>query len=370
MRILVCPDAFKGCCSAARAAGAMAHGVRAAVPAAEVVLMPLADGGEGTVEALCAGTGTVRSARVRDPLMRTVAARWGLTADNIGVVEMAAASGLERLARMERNPLWTTSFGTGELIMAALDAGACRVVLGLGGSATTDGGVGMAQALGYRFLDEAERPFTPGIVGGDLARIRRIERDAADPRLKTVPFEAACDVGNPLCGPAGAAAVYGPQKGAGPAAVAVLERGLECLAAVMQRDLGFDVRAVSGAGAAGGLGAGALAFLAAQFRSGIDLVLDAVGFSDRLAGVDLVITGEGRIDRQSGMGKAVSGVLRRTGAAGVRTIAIAGSVEAGHGLDCDCFGITDDGVPVADAIARPERHLARVAERVIRGIAS
>src|SRR5437868_6258960 len=264
--------------------------------------MPLADGGEGTVRALVTATnGGVRRSRVHDPLGREIDAEWGMLGDGTtAVVEMAAASGLPLLEPAERDARITSTLGTGELILAAAASGAHRIVVGIGGSATNDGGAGMARAFGYRFLSRDGNELPEG--GAALARLARIDGQT-DPRLVRPAVEVACDVTNPLLGPLGASAIYGPQKGATPDIVRELDDALARYADVLERFVGRPVRDVPGAGAAGGLGAGLLAFLDARLVSGAQLVLTAVDFASRLKGAALVITGEGRIDRQSGFGK-------------------------------------------------------------------
>lgn len=358
MNVVICPDSFKGSCSAAQAAAAIARGVRAARPDAHLVLLPLADGGEGTLDTLCASRGALHAIAAHDPLMRPVRARWGMLANGIAVVEMAQASGLTLLEPSERNPLRATTFGTGELIAAAMAARPAKIILAIGGSATNDCGAGMAQALGYRFLDAAGAAMPEGICGGMLARVARIERPTA---MQPVPFETACDVTNPLCGPCGAAAVYGPQKGATLAMASELDAALDYLAGIIERDLGVTVRDMPGAGAAGGLGAGSIAFLGSKLRSGIDLVLDAIGFDAAVRSADLVITGEGAIDAQSGMGKVLSGVVARAGKAGARVVALAGIVDGAAALPCEAFGIVNSGVAPGESMREPEKHLERLA---------
>ncbi len=366
MKIIICPDSFKGSCTAVQAAHAIARGVATFFPDAEIVLLPLADGGEGTVQALCGEHGTLVAAPVHDPLMRPIEAVWGITETGTAVIEMAAASGLERLSPEEYNPLRTTTFGTGELIRNALDDKPAAMILGIGGSATNDGGTGMAQALGYRFYDAEGRLMHEGLCGGRLKDIDRIDTEDVDDRIYDTEFEAACDVTNPLCGPQGAAYTYAPQKGAGPDDVKLLDQGLAHLADIIERDLNKNIRSVPGAGAAGGLGAGALAFLCASFRPGIKVVLEAAGFEHHLAGADLVITGEGKIDNQSAMGKVLSGVLNYTKKAGVKTIALAGYVDEGAELPCDCYGIVNEGVQKEEAMARPEFYLEQLAAKILK----
>jgi glycerate kinase len=328
MRILVAPDSFKGSLSALEAAQAMERGILTVFPDATVIKLPVADGGEGTVEALVAATGGERRvARATGPMGEPLMAAWGILGGHTAVIEMAAASGLTLVPRAARDPRKATSFGTGELLRAALDHGLRRIILGLGGSASNDGGAGLAQALGARFLDRAGRPLPPG--GGALARLARIDLDGLDPRLAQCEIVAACDVDNPLCGPRGASAVFGPQKGATPAMAARLDAALARFAHVAAQATGRDVADQAGAGAAGGLGAGLLFFTGARLRPGIEIVLEAVGFRDQVGTADLVITGEGRTDAQTGMGKAPLGVARAAAAFGVPVVCLSGGLEPG-----------------------------------------
>ena len=345
MRFLVCPDSFKGSLSSVEAADSIARGLRigAGDEPAEIVEIPLADGGEGTAEALVRATGgEIRRVRAHDPLGHEIEAFFAILGDGeTAVVEMAAASGLTLLSDSERNPLVTSTFGTGELLRAAAESGAARIIVGIGGSATNDAGSGAMSALGARFLDASRKELPPG--GGALVDLDRI--DMSGFRFPDrVRVEVACDVTNPLVGPAGTSAVFGPQKGATPEMVERLDAGLARWAEVVKRDLGKDVAGMPGAGAAGGLGAGLAAFLNASLRSGIDIVLDAVRFDEQLAGADLVITGEGRIDEQTSFGKAVGGVLKRASAAGVPVVAVAGSCSG------DITALYDMGLTAAFSI--------------------
>jgi glycerate kinase len=328
-RVVIAPQSFKGSADAVAVAAAIARGVRAVWQNAVVVEMPLADGGEGTVHALVRATGgELRTARVRDPLLRDIDAEWGVLGDKkTAVVEMAAANGLPLLKESERDPRSTSTRGTGELILAAAMSGAQRIVIGIGGSATNDGGAGMARAFGYRFFDDRGAELPEG--GAALARLARIDGQT-DPRLIRPSIDVACDVRSPLLGPEGASAMFGPQKGATPEIVRELDVALTHYADVVERWIGRSVRDVPGAGAAGGLGAGLLAFLDARLVSGSALVLDAVGFDRRLDGASLVITGEGRIDGQSVYGKLTQAVTTAARAHGVPVVAVAGSVGAGY----------------------------------------
>lgn len=368
MLVVVAPDKFKGSLSAVEAAEAMARGVRAAVPDAEVRLLPVADGGEGFVEAAVVAGYDRRTVVVRGPGGDDVTADLAVLGST-AVIEMAEASGLRRLAGGVPLPLTASSHGTGQLVLAALDAGASRLVLGVGGSATTDGGAGMAQALGARLLSSAGEELPPG--GAALADLDRIDVGGLDARLAGVQVVVATDVDNPLVGPTGAAVVYGPQKGAGPEDVERLSAGLERWAEVVERDLGVPVAEAPGAGAAGGLGAGAIAFLGARQESGIAAVLEIVGFHEAVEGADLVLTGEGSLDEQSLFGKAPVGVAAAAGRAGIPVTALVGRLALGPAEVLDAGFASarallelqpDAGLAVQDAAAL----LARLTEEVVR----
>jgi glycerate kinase len=362
MRIVVAPDSFKGSLGALGVAGAMERGIRAVFPDAEVVKVPVADGGEGTVEALVEATrGSLRARHVRGPLGDVVEARWGVLGDGrTGVVEMAAASGLTLVPRDRRDPRVTTTFGTGELVRAALEDGLSRLIVGIGGSATNDGGTGMARALGIRFLDGGGRDLPEG--GAALARLARIDLSGRDLRLDGAELLVACDVDNPLTGPLGASAVYGPQKGATPEMVRELDAALEHYAGVARAATGRDVASRPGAGAAGGLGAGLLYFTPARLRPGVEIVLEATGFDALVRGADLVLTGEGRTDAQTAMGKAPVGVAAAARRHGVPVVCLSGGL--GPGAD-DVLALGVDAV--ASAVPGPmalEEAMARGPELV------
>jgi glycerate kinase len=359
-KIVIAPQSFKGSIFALEAAQAIERGVLAAEPDARTVLVPVADGGDGTLEALVNTTGgqTFRSI-VTGPLGQAVEAMWGVMGDGqTAVVEMARASGLALVPQKRRNPRVTTTRGTGEIIKEALDKGFTRIIVGLGGSATNDAGVGMATALGARFLDAQGQPLPNG--GAALPRLARIDVANLHPKLAGATIIGATDVTNPLCGPTGASAVYGPQKGATPEVVAELDKALGHFAEVVQRDLGKDVLDRPGSGAAGGLGAGLMAFAGGELRSGIDMVCEILEFDKHVEGADLVITGEGRADESTIYDKAPVGVARRAMSWGVPTIILAGSVGPGyqqlyhHGI----AGI----VCIADRPMSFERSIARTAE--------
>ena len=338
MRIILAPDKFRGSLTARQVTDAMTEGIRLVYPDAEVVALPLADGGEGTAEVLTEATnGTWHTATVGDPLGRPVEAGYGLSGDGItAFIEMAAASGLALLTRDERSIVRTGTFGTGELIRHAIDRGVGHVVLAIGGSATTDAGIGMASALGWQFLDKDDVPLKP--IGLSLPRIIRIV-PPAQPITGNVQFSVACDVANPLYGREGAAYVYGPQKGATPLEKLWTDTGLRRFATLVQEQFGMDVADVPGAGAAGGLGAGALFFLNATLRPGVDVVLDAVGFDHYVAGADLVLTGEGKLDRQTLQGKVLKGVAARSRLANVPVVALCGTLDL-DSADIAALGLT------------------------------
>ncbi|MDX5410846.1 MAG: glycerate kinase [Thauera sp.] len=339
MKIVIAPDSYKESLSALEVAQAVQAGFSQVFPDATYVLVPVADGGEGTVDAMVAATaGRRERVAVSGPLGMPVEAFYGLTGDGAtAVIEMAAASGLMLVPAAQRNPLVTTSRGTGELIRAALDAGARRFILGIGGSATNDGGAGMVQALGARLLDARGQDIGPG--GGALAGLERIDVSTLDPRLAECRIEVACDVDNPLTGARGASAVFGPQKGATPAMVQTLDASLTRFARIIERDLGVAVDQVPGAGAAGGMGAAMLAFFGATLKPGIEIVTAAVELDAHVRDADLVITGEGRIDFQTVHGKTPIGVARVAKRHGKPVIGIAGSLGAKvgvvheHGID-------------------------------------
>ena len=371
VKVVIASDSFKGSVSAVEAVSYLEEGIRRVWPEAEVDGIPVADGGEGTVDAfLHSLPGERITVPVMGPLGAPVQADFALLNDGTAVIEMAAASGLPLLAPEERNPMCTTTYGTGQLMAAALDAGCTRMVLGLGGSATNDGGAGVAQALGVKLLDAQGRSLPPG--GGALNRLERMELSGLDSRLANIPIVAACDVTNPLCGPQGASAVYGPQKGADDEMVWELDEDLAHFARIGLACTGRDVAQVPGAGAAGGLGAGLLLFTNAQIRSGITTVLNTVGFDRRIADADLVITGEGRIDGQSICGKTPVGVAQRVKAQrNIPVVAIVGGIGPqaervyDYGIDA-IFSTAPGPITLEEAMDNSNTLLASAAERVAR----
>ncbi|MBY6188556.1 glycerate kinase [Marinobacter hydrocarbonoclasticus] len=369
MKIVVAPDSYKESLSALDVATEIEAGLKQALPHASVVKVPVADGGEGTVQAMVDATGGRYETRtVTGPLGQPVDARFALLGDgSTAVVEMAEASGLHLVEPAQRDPRITTTFGTGELIRAALDLGVQHLILGLGGSATNDGGAGMAAALGAQLLDAEGQPLPTG--GAALARLARIDTRHLDPRLAQLTVEVACDVDNPLCGTKGASAVFGPQKGASAEVVAELDAALAHYAECLQQQLGQDVAEVPGAGAAGGMGAAALAFLGARLRPGIEIVLDTVGLDAHLEDADLVITGEGRIDSQTIHGKTPMGVAKRAKARGLPVIGLAGSlsddvdVVHAHGIDA-VFSILPRPMTLEEALVSARPFLRQAARNV------
>ncbi|PKM87637.1 MAG: glycerate kinase [Firmicutes bacterium HGW-Firmicutes-12] len=373
MKIVLAPDSYKGSLTAKKACESMAKGIKRALPEADVIQIPMADGGEGTVQSLVDATsGQIHTARVDGPFRNKVDAKYGILGDGeTAVIEMAEASGLYLIATEQRNPLHTTTYGTGELIYNALERGCRRFVLGLGGSATNDGGMGMAQALGARFLDEAGFELPPG--GGSLGMLAHIETISMDIRIKESSFIVACDVDNPLCGGNGASNVFGPQKGATPEMVVELDNNLSHYANIIKKDLGIDIKDTPGAGAAGGLGAGMLAFLGATLKSGVDIVIEAVELRKHLEEADLVFTGEGQCDFQTINGKVPFGVAREARKQGIPCIVLAGSIGQGidllydHGVT-SVFSIVDSPMSLDQAMAGAEELLEKTAERISRVI--
>lgn len=347
MRILIAPQSLKGSLTAAEAGAAIARGAQSVFPEAEIDIVPIADGGEGTVQALVDATGgQIVRQQVTGPLGESVLGFFGLLGDgSTAVIEMAAAAGLPLVPPAQRDPRITTTYGVGELIVAALDHGCRRFIIGIGGSATNDGGAGMAQALGASLLTHEGAELARG--GAALAALSHISLAHLDPRLKACTVEVACDVNNPLCGPVGASAVYGPQKGATPEMVAQLDVALSTYAQVIERDLGLSVKDLPGAGAAGGLGAGLIAFLGAILRPGAQIVLEAVKLEERVSSASLVITAEGQIDAQTAYGKSVGAVAAMAKRYGLPVLALAGSLgdnyQAVYELGIDAVTVLPSG---------------------------
>jgi glycerate kinase len=370
MKIVIAPQSFKGSLSAIQAADAIARGIQRVLPDAEMIRVPVADGGDGTLDAMVNATGgTFHEANVTGPLGSPVGARWGVLGDGVtAVIEAAQACGLALISANARNPLKTTTFGVGELINHALDAGYRRMLIGLGGSSTNDGAAGLALALGGRLLDANNSLIGAG--GAGLHSLVKIDTSGMEPRLLEAEIIIATDVTNPLCGPTGAAATFGPQKGASPKDVVLLDSALAHLAGVIVKDVGADVMHVPGGGAAGGMGAGLVAFLGARIEWGADIVCEAVGLDKHLVGADLVVTGEGRLDWQTAYNKAPVAVARRAAALAVPVIGVAGSLGPGwRTLYKEGFtvmsGMVTRSVSLEDAMASPEVHLTSA---MVRGL--
>ncbi|WP_410499918.1 glycerate kinase [Chitinibacter sp. S2-10] len=365
-KIVIAPDSFKESLSAKQVAHEIAAALQSQLPEIEIVQVPMADGGEGTLAALIDATGgLLHSASVHDPLGDEIVAQWGMLGDGqTAVIEMAAASGLMLISPERRNPLLSSSEGTGELIKAALDAGARRFILALGGSATNDGGSGMLRVLGVQFYDAEGQMLAAG--GAALSRLARIDVEGLDQRLVQCEFDIACDVNHPLTGARGASATFGSQKGATPEMVATLDAALSHYAQIIREQLHQDVEHLAGAGAAGGMGAAALAFFRCRLRRGVDIVLEATGLAQHLLDADLVITGEGRLDGQSLCGKTPIGVAQLAKQYQLPVIAIVGCVGDGvdqvyeHGIDA-VFSCVDRPMSQEEALANAQSNLRRVA---------
>ncbi|BBF05954.1 glycerate kinase [Haemophilus influenzae] len=374
MKFVIAPDSFKESLTALEVATAIETGFKRVFPDADYVKLPMADGGEGTVQSLVDATqGKLIECEVTAPLGDKVKSFFGLSGDGkTAIIEMAAASGLHLVPPEKRNPLLTTSYGTGELIKLALDLGVESFILGIGGSATNDGGVGMLQALGMKCLDSQDKPI--GFGGAELANIVKIDVQQLDPRLQQVHIEVACDVNNPLCGECGASTIFGPQKGATSEMVKQLDAALSHFAEIAERDCGKQIRDQAGAGAAGGMGGGLLLLPSVQLKAGIQIVLDRLRLIDYVKDADVVITGEGRIDAQSIMGKTPIGVARTAKQFNKPVIAIAGclredyDVVFDHGIDA-VFPIIHQLGDLSDILKQGEQNLISSAQNVARVLA-
>ncbi|MEX2428833.1 MAG: glycerate kinase [Bacteroidales bacterium] len=371
MKIVIAPDSFKGSLSALEVGNAIRDGIVKVGHDIDTIVVPMADGGEGIVQSLIDATGgDIIKTTVHDPLFRTIDSFYGILGDGkTAVIEMAAASGLPLLKPEERDPLKTTSYGTGELIKDAMDKGCTSIILGLGGSATNDGGIGMAQALGVCFLDENGNSVHVG--GHELSRIRTIDVSGIDDRVSNVKFIAACDVDNPLCGQNGASNVYGRQKGASDSDVETLDKGLVHFAHIVKNSLGLDIKDLPGTGAAGGLGYAVMLFLNARLERGIDIVTRLLKLDEIICGADLVITGEGKMDAQTAFGKTPYGVAQIARKMNIPVVALAGSLGPGYstlynsGFDC-IYSIIDRPMLLEEALANTKELLENSAENVVR----
>lgn len=369
MKIVIAPDSFKESLTALHVCEAVEKGIRTHFPDAEISKVPMADGGEGTVQSLVDATGgQIIQAKVTGPLDKEVEAFYGILGDGkTAVIEMAAASGLHHVPMDERNPLITTTRGTGELILKALDHKVKHIIIGIGGSATNDGGAGMAKALGAKLIDANGAEIKEG--GGSLNQLAAIDLTNLDSRLAEVKVEVACDVDNPLTGETGASAVFGPQKGATSDMVRQLDRNLAHYAAVIEKEMDIHIQNVPGAGAAGGLGGGLLAFLSAELKPGVDIVIKATELENYIKDADLVITGEGRIDGQTIYGKTPIGVAKTAKKHSVPVIAIAGSIGTGseavyeHGISA-LFSVVPGAVDLSEALEKASENIERTAKNV------
>ncbi len=371
MRIVIAPDSFKECLSATSVAAAISAGIKKVDPEAEMVCIPVADGGEGTVEAIVSATnGKIKETPSVDALNRPIRSFYGILGDGkTAVIEMAAASGIELITPEERNPLITSTYGTGLLLKAAMDDGFKNIILAIGGSATNDGGAGMAQALGFDLQDKNGEPI--GLGGGSLADLYSIDSSHVHPLLSTVKITIACDVRNPLLGTSGATFVYGPQKGATPPMLDILEENMAHFATILQQKFGTNFAEIPGSGAAGGLGAGLLAFCKAQLISGFDLINQLTRLEDQISRADLVFTAEGRIDSQTAFGKTISGVAQLGKKYQVPVIALAGKIEDdltrlySQGITA-VFAIGDRPMSLDESKERAAELLAGTVEQLMR----
>jgi glycerate kinase len=371
MNIILAFDSFKESMSSLQAAQSFKKGFSRIIRGTRYQIISISDGGEGFVQSMVlSAQGRSFRIQARDPLMKKIRAPYGLVKNNrVGVVEMAAASGLHLVPPSKRNPLNTTTYGTGQLIAAALRRNPGEIIVGIGGSATTDCGLGMAQALGARIYDRKGRLFKPGMCGRDMINVGRIDATALKKRIGKTRFRVACDVTNPLYGKKGAAHIYGPQKGATPKIVKQLDLGLRHMARIIKRDLKKKVDTLPGSGAAGGLGAGLTAFLNAKLEKGIDIVLDVARFDDKCRKCDLVITGEGKIDGQSIFGKAPVGIAQKAKKLKKPAMAVCGALGPGtarlkrYGLK-ECIAITPPGTPLARALKQGKKNMQRTASDI------
>tara|TARA_B100002003_G_scaffold238779_1_gene257395 strand:+ start:948 stop:2093 length:1146 start_codon:yes stop_codon:yes gene_type:complete len=371
VKIVIAPQAFKGSLSALNVATAVQKGVRRIFPDAQILTCPVADGGDGTLETLVESSGgKIMETNVEDPTGKPIVAQWGAMGDgNTAVIEMARTSGLALLTLEERDPLNATTYGLGEIIVSALNKGFRKFIVGIGGSATNDAGAGMAQALGIKLMDREGRNLVFG--GAALQNLSVIDTSSIDQRVLESNFQIACDVNNPLTGPEGASAVYGPQKGATEENVRQLDSALGVFAEVAKRDLGKDISNLEGAGAAGGLGAGMIAFVEGHLRAGVDIVLDTVNLAEKLESADLVITGEGSIDFQTVYNKAPIGVARMAKARGIPTIGISGmlgknyQIVHNHGIDA-ALSIANGPISLEESLQNAPSLISEAVEESLR----
>ncbi|MGQ8338543.1 glycerate kinase [Sunxiuqinia sp. A32] len=371
MKILIAPDSFKDCLEAADVAKHLANGIKRFLPNADIEAIPVADGGEGFVQTMLSALGGNKiSLKASDPLGRETEAFYGILNDgNTAVIEMAAASGIEKLKLEERDPLLTSTFGTGQLLLNAIEKGCNKIIIGIGGSATNDGGAGMAKALGYRFLDDSGNELPEG--GGYLDRLSSIETSQVSPAFQNIELLVACDVTNPLTGKLGASAIYGPQKGASPKVVQQLDKNLEILAFVIRRDLNKDILKLPGGGAAGGLGAGLVAFANGTLKAGFDIVKEQTNLEEAVKKADLVITGEGKMDSQTKQGKTPWGVAQLAKKHNKPLVAVAGFLGNGYRELYDegftsILALPNGPISLKESIETAPKLLVDAGERIVR----
>lgn len=375
MRVVIAPDSFKECLSATQVAFAISEGIRRIIPEAETISIPIADGGEGTVDALVSATdGKIIQVASVDALNRPIKSFYGILGNGkTAVIEMAAASGIERIAPEEQNPMITSTYGTGLLLKAAMEAGFTEIIFGIGGSATNDGGAGMAQALGFGLLDKNDNPI--GWGGGSLGKLHRIDFSNVNPMLQNVKITVACDVQNPLLGASGAAQVYGPQKGATPEMLEILEQNMTHFARILSQEFGVDYSNIPGAGAAGGLGAGLMAFCHAGILPGFNLISQQTRLEEHIREASLIFTAEGRIDTQTTFGKTISGVAQLGKKHQVPVIALAGMVEGDledlykQGLT-SAFAIANRPMGIEESKANAAQLLVETSSQIMRLISA
>ncbi len=373
MKIIIAPDSFKGSMTAQQISETLTMGMKSVFPEADYIQIPVADGGEGTVKTLVNITGgKIIPAKVSGPMGRSVDAYYGILGDQqTAVIEMAVASGITMVKKEERNPLYTTTYGTGELIRHALDQGIRKMMIGLGGSGTNDGGTGMAQALGIQFFDKKDQLIQDKMNGYLMGQVQRINMSSLHPKIKGCEVMVACDVDNLFSGPNGAARIYAPQKGADPEVVRILDDHLNRLAFIIKRDLGISINQLAGAGAAGGLGGGLVAFLNAKLQRGIEIILKHINFENTIRDADLIITGEGKIDETTLRGKTPLGIARMASRCNIPVIAIAGEVALtsdqiyNEGVDL-LLSITNGPISETSAMAHAPELVRRCGERVAR----
>ena len=371
IKFLLAPDSFKGSMTAQQVCNAMERGIKIVLPDAECIKVPMADGGEGTVQSLVDATGgSLYEAEVTGPLGKPVMAQYGIMGDGkTAAIEMASASGIHHVNMQTRNPLITTTYGTGELVKVCTDRGIKKIILGIGGSATNDGGAGFAQALGVKFLDVKGNELPSG--GASLTHLHTIDLSSIDKRLSDIDIEVACDVSNPLCGEMGASSVFGPQKGATPEMVEILDKSLNHYAQIIESQLGKKVKDIPGAGAAGGFGAGLMTFCNAHLKKGVDIIIEYTHLAEKIKDVDIVFTGEGGIDFQTQYGKTPYGVAQAAKIQGKSVIAIAGYIGENinrlyeHGFDA-IFGIVPGAMPLEEALSKGEQNVERTMENIVR----